>query len=355
MSRNGSGGYSLPVNSWNPATNTVAATAADYQALINDIAAAIQQSVSADGQTVLTGSLNMGGFKLSNMAAGSATGESLRFEQLFSQGNTASTESAATVNIGAINSVAVEITGTTGITSLGTAYNGPRFTRFTGILTLTHAAPAMNLVGAANITTAAGDVAIWYPNASLNGWNMIGYQRAAGFPASAGANSDITSLTALVSINGVPVGLPILHVRDQKSTATAGGSSVAGTQTRTLNTVVTNTITGASLAANEVTLPAGTYRVFASAPAYQIGRHRIRLYNVTDAANSLLGTSEISNTSTAVQTRSIIEGGNLVLAATKNISLRHHTAAVLDTFGLGVDATDGLAEVYSELIFWRVA
>lgn len=44
MSRNGSGGYSLPVNTWNPATTGVSATVTDWQALINDIATAMQQS-----------------------------------------------------------------------------------------------------------------------------------------------------------------------------------------------------------------------------------------------------------------------------------------------------------------------
>jgi len=64
MSRNGSGGYSLPVNTWNPATTGVSATVTDWQALINDIATAMQQSVSADGQTPITGNLAMGNNKV---------------------------------------------------------------------------------------------------------------------------------------------------------------------------------------------------------------------------------------------------------------------------------------------------
>lgn len=69
MSRNGSGTYSLPTNSWNPAIAGTLATTADYQALVDDIAAALTQSVSKDGQTVMTGSLNMGGFNLTNVAS----------------------------------------------------------------------------------------------------------------------------------------------------------------------------------------------------------------------------------------------------------------------------------------------
>lgn len=81
--------------------------------------------------------------------------------------------SAATTDIGAQNALAVEITGTTTITSFGTSYNGPRFLRFTGALILTHNATTLNLPGAANITTVAGDTAIAYPNTTGNGWNVV--------------------------------------------------------------------------------------------------------------------------------------------------------------------------------------
>lgn len=88
--------------------------------------------------------------------------------------------SAATTSIGAQNSMFVEITGTTTITSFGTTYEGPRFLRFTGALTLTHNSTTLNLPGAANITTAAGDTAIAVPNQALNGWNVVQFQFAAG-------------------------------------------------------------------------------------------------------------------------------------------------------------------------------
>ncbi len=62
MARNGSGTYNLLTNSWNPATNGVSATAVDWQNLINDVASALTQSLSADGQTPMTGNLNAGVF-----------------------------------------------------------------------------------------------------------------------------------------------------------------------------------------------------------------------------------------------------------------------------------------------------
>jgi len=162
MPRNGSGGFSLVSNSFNPAVNGVSATAADWQSLINDVAAAVQQSISADGQTPITGNLQMGGNKLTGLGAGAGTGQSLRFEQLFSQGTIADIASAATLDIGAQLTSFLRVTGATGVTSFGTNYNGPRFLIFAGAVLLTHSATLV-LPGAANITTAANDALIAIP------------------------------------------------------------------------------------------------------------------------------------------------------------------------------------------------
>lgn len=182
MPRNGSGSYSLPTNSWNPAQNGVPATAADWQALANDIASALTQSLSRDGQTAYIGNQPMGGNKLTGLGAGSASGDSLAFQQLFSQGIQQDLASASVVDIGAVNSTVVNITGTTTITSFGTAYNGPRYLRFAGVLTLTNSATLV-LPGNANITTAAGDSAIVVPLGNpATGWRVVAYVRQADVP-----------------------------------------------------------------------------------------------------------------------------------------------------------------------------
>ena len=168
-----SGTFTPPVSSWYPTTTGASASKADWDALLVDLSAGLTQSVSKDGQTAMTGNLPMGNNKLTGLAAGSAAGESLRWEQLFSQGAVASLASAATVDIGAQNTTSIEITGAVAITSLGTTYNGPRHIRFTGAPTLTYNATTLNLPGATNITVAAGDICIAYPNTLANGWNVL--------------------------------------------------------------------------------------------------------------------------------------------------------------------------------------
>ena len=70
--------------------------------------------------------------------------------------------SAATTAIGTVNSNSVQITGTVSITSLGVVVAGvSRTVTFAGALTLTHNAASLILPGGANITTTAGDVAVF--------------------------------------------------------------------------------------------------------------------------------------------------------------------------------------------------
>jgi microcystin-dependent protein len=112
--------------------------------------------------------------------------------------------SAATADIGGQTAFFVEISGTTTITSFGTNYNGPRFLRFTGAVTITYNATSLILPGAASITTAAGDTCIAVPNQALNGWTVVSYTKAASTPAT---NAEVTA--AIAANPGVPAGTVI--------------------------------------------------------------------------------------------------------------------------------------------------
>ena len=88
--------------------------------------------------------------------------------------------SATTTDLSTATGDFVDITGTTTITGLGTAAAGvERTVRFTGALTLTHNATSLILPTGANITTAAGDTAVFRSLGSGN-WRNILYQRASG-------------------------------------------------------------------------------------------------------------------------------------------------------------------------------
>lgn len=149
----------------------------------------------------------------------------------------------------------------------------------------------------------------------------------------------------------------ILHVADEKTSGTDGGGTTAATwTTRTLNTVRTNEISGASLASNEITLPAGTYQIKARAPNVGGGLHRLRLYNVTDAAVILYGGNSLSTAAAFTNSDATIEDARFTLAATKNVRIDHYSSATRATSGLGEKMTiASVAEIYAEVIITKVS
>ncbi len=108
--------------------------------------------------------------------------------------NEVSVASAATCDLGAAGSLFVQITGTTTITSFGTAPNCLRFVRFAAALTLTHNATSLILLGGASRTTAAGDAGIYASDASGN-WRERQYIRAASDPGDYATKSGTQTLT----------------------------------------------------------------------------------------------------------------------------------------------------------------
>lgn len=149
--------------------------------------------------------------------------------------------------------------------------------------------------------------------------------------------------------------LGILHVRDEKATGTPGGTSVGNewTQTRTLNTVVTNTIAGASLSSSQVTFLPGTYDFEISAPASGVSFHQAALYNVTDSAYQRVGPVEY--VPSGAQTSATVKG-RMVLAASKTFTIRHYTLTEQSSSGLGLGGvTNGQSAVFTEAIFRKVA
>jgi hypothetical protein len=112
--------------------------------------------------------------------------------------------SGATVDLATASGDYVTVTGTATITSLGTVSAGMRFwLTFNGAAVLTHNGTSLILPGAVNITCAAGDVACVESLGSGN-WRVLSYLKASGLPiagnfATAGANSNITSLTGLTT------------------------------------------------------------------------------------------------------------------------------------------------------------
>lgn len=131
--------------------------------------------------------------------------------------------SAATVNLDTATGNLVDVTGTTTITAITLSQGRQRVVRFTGILTLTNGA-SLVLPGGANITTAAGDFAV-FEGYAAGVVRCIVYSKASGAPVTM---SPITnSLGSDVALNNAA------NYFDGPSVAqgTAGTWFVSGTVT----------------------------------------------------------------------------------------------------------------------------
>jgi hypothetical protein len=81
MSRNGSGVYSLPAG--NPVVTGTSISSTWSNTTLADIATALTGSVASDGQTPMTGALDMNSQKIVNLAGATVSGDavSLNFLQ----------------------------------------------------------------------------------------------------------------------------------------------------------------------------------------------------------------------------------------------------------------------------------
>lgn len=143
-----------------------------------------------------------------------------------------------------------------------------------------------------------------------------------------------------------------VHVRDKKAQNTSGGTFTNGAwRTRDINEEVSDTEGICSVASNQITLDAGTYRCSISSPAFRVDRHQTRLYDTTGSLVLLVGSAEYCDSGDATQTRSLIKG-RFTLSVQSVLEVQHRCEVTAATNGLGVAAnlTD---EIYTVAIFER--
>ena len=148
-----------------------------------------------------------------------------------------------------------------------------------------------------------------------------------------------------------------LIIEDQKSSGTHGGTFNSGAwRDRDLNTIVVNQITGASLASNEITLPAGDYEIASAHASAFVNAHQAKLYNVTDASDEVLGmnhsSSAASGSPQATGTNATVEG-YFTITAEKDFKIQHRSMSSRGTTGFGLAGNWG-TEVYSRVVIKKV-
>lgn len=151
-------------------------------------------------------------------------------------------------------------------------------------------------------------------------------------------------------------GLTYACFEDQKAAGTDGGDfDTAAWRMRTLNTIAFSNITGATLVTNQFNLPAGTYFVYASAPAFRVDSHKARIYDATGSAILVNGSSEYSDASADYAQTSSVAAGFFTLAVASDLQLQHYCNTTRAADGLGVAINHFDLEIYGRVLVVKVA
>lgn len=184
-----------------PGTNWMAGPITYYDGVSGSL---IFSSVSQGGsgtKTAWTVSLTVpGGVTL---GANTFTGPQTMSGAAVNEAHGADIASAATINLTTATGNMVDVTGTTAITAITLADGAERTVRFTGALILTNGA-SLVLPGGANITTAAGDFAVFRGYAA-GVVRCVAYTKANGQPVVAGASGSMIYLSTVSASNSATV------------------------------------------------------------------------------------------------------------------------------------------------------
>jgi hypothetical protein len=144
-------------------------------------------------------------------------------------------------------------------------------------------------------------------------------------------------------------------IRDEKAQNTKGGTFTSGGwRTRDLTVEAADTANIASLASNQITLEAGTYRCLIACPAYQVNRHQARIQDITAGATLLTGQCAYSGEASVGTVSTSVIQGRFTLAVQSVLEVQHQGQATFADRGFGVECNFG-AEVYTVAEFWREA
>lgn len=132
---------------------------------------------------------------------------------------------------------------------------------------------------------------------------------------------------------------------DEKATTTHGGNSAAATwNARDINTEVYDPYNLVALSSNQITPISGTYKVSCTSIVYDVGYHKLRLYNVTGTSSVKTGLNAYSNATYQSGSTAHLEC-TVTANGTDAFRFDHYTQGAT-TNGLGQAVSDGGAEIY---------
>jgi len=141
-----------------------------------------------------------------------------------------------------------------------------------------------------------------------------------------------------------------VKVSEVQANTTAGGTFTQDAwRTRVINTEDSDTGNNCTVAGNQITLLAGTYECFISAPAFNVNNCKAQLYNITATATTLMGGNDVASGSGS---RSIV-AGRFTIAVDTTFEVQHYCQTTQAATGFGTANSFGVDEVFTIAEFWR--
>lgn len=157
MPLNGSGGYVAPASTWNPPVTNTAINSTDWTALLADITTALSTAMFKDGQATPTANIGMGGFKITNLAAGTLVSDAARVSQV--QNGSFTTLSA----VAGTNTVTATATPTPAAYVVGQIFTGIAANTNSGATTLNISSLGAGAVQVAGVALVGGELSASAP------------------------------------------------------------------------------------------------------------------------------------------------------------------------------------------------
>lgn len=147
---------------------------------------------------------------------------------------------------------------------------------------------------------------------------------------------------------------PYCLIEDVKASGTNGGTFTSGSwQKRTLNTVQYNAGIPVFLSNSQLIFDPGIYKIKASAPAYGVNRHQLRLYNVTAAEVTKYGRSMYTPAADGVYNASELIHVLEIPSVQTTFEIQHKCETSRSTTGFGIANSNG-DEIYTQLEIWQL-
>ncbi|MEX0672350.1 MAG: hypothetical protein WD068_03250 [Candidatus Babeliales bacterium] len=183
-------------------------------------------------------------------------------------------------------------------------------------------------------------------NALIARYSSAGLLDVSGF----GVDGFVNDLNGLISFPGA-----VTLIWDQKAQGSSGGDFSSGAwRARDLNRLAGN-VGGVTLADNEFTLQPGVYLIEVKAPAYAVGSHKARLYNVTDDVVEQYGINMVSTAGSDLGMNASVVEHTVSIGTSKTYRIEHQCGTTRSTDGFGLAANfTGAPEIYTSVTIQKL-